>query len=313
MLGKNKKIYIDFQAGSHGNYLEFVCNKFLAGVVTADTLPFNDLGAAHRKKYTTAKVFECNHFTAYNQVLRNETVIRINILADDLLPLQCVSLLRAGDHGIRPNELEHDTYHKLHNVDYQWVLDNLVESFFHHRHLVAGYTDIADTSWPRIQDIADYLALPHVVRDECERVHGIQIYQLDADHPHCPRHFLKEFFRIGFADPNNHGFIKIQNNLIHQHCIFYDFPFSAFYDTDRFLAELQALSAFLDMPVRVDLPELHILHQEFLLRQPYRSVKTQCDLLVGRLTQDPLTFMPDLDVIQEAYIAHRLETLHATK
>lgn len=65
--------------------------------------------------------------------------------------------------------------------------------------------------------------------------------------------------------------------------------------------------------VHVDLPELHILHQEFLLRQPYRSVKTQCDLLVGRLTQDPLTSMPDLDVIQEACIAHILETLHAPK
>jgi hypothetical protein len=310
MFRKNQKIYIDFQGGSHGNYLEFVCNRFLAGVVTTNTLPFNDLGAAHRKKYTTDSVFKCDHFTTANQMLTNETVIMIKIVADDLLPLQCISLLRAGDYDIRPDALEHDTYHKLHNVHYQCVLDNLIESFFHPRHLVAGYTAIADASWPKIQDMADYLALPDVIRDECEQVHGIEIYQLDADHPHCPRHILKEFFRIGFADPDSHGFIKPQNTLIHQHCNVYDFPFSVFYDTDRFSAELHALAAFLDMPVRVDLPELHILHQEFLLRQPYRSVKAQCDLLVEQLTQDPLTHMPDLDVIQDAYVAHRLEASH---
>jgi len=42
-------IYIDFQGGAHGNFLEYVCNKFLANVPT-DGNPFNSLGASHDKK-----------------------------------------------------------------------------------------------------------------------------------------------------------------------------------------------------------------------------------------------------------------------
>lgn len=49
-------IYIDFQGGAHGNYLEFVCNKFLANV-SCNESPFNTLGASHSKGYIGEKKF----------------------------------------------------------------------------------------------------------------------------------------------------------------------------------------------------------------------------------------------------------------
>jgi hypothetical protein len=49
-------IYIDFVGGAHGNYLEFICNKFLAGV-DCNELPFNALGASHDKGYKGEKQF----------------------------------------------------------------------------------------------------------------------------------------------------------------------------------------------------------------------------------------------------------------
>ena len=47
----NEKIYIDFIGGSHGNFLEFVCNVFIAKIKTANFLPFNSAGASHNKQY----------------------------------------------------------------------------------------------------------------------------------------------------------------------------------------------------------------------------------------------------------------------
>ena len=43
-------IHIDFQGGAHGNYLEFVCNKFLASVfLSAEGEANISLGRSPRK------------------------------------------------------------------------------------------------------------------------------------------------------------------------------------------------------------------------------------------------------------------------
>ena len=143
-MSQSNKIYIDFQGGAHGNYLEFACNRFLASVPTASPTPFNDLGASHRKQYLCEPKFIAKHFTTYGIVLKNTTVININIDTDDLLPLQCVSLLRAGDYNIHPDQLEIDTYHKFNNKNYRSVLDNLIANFFAPRYFIDAYQAIAD-------------------------------------------------------------------------------------------------------------------------------------------------------------------------
>jgi hypothetical protein len=305
-------VYIDFQGGSHGNFLEFVCNRFLANITTREPHPFNSFNAAHAKTYLADPVFRCSHYTEFGVVLTDQTVVTIWIEPDDLLPLQCISLLRAGDRNIRPDELEHDTYHKLHNRDYQWVLDNLTDSFFRSQHLVDGYNAIADASWPRIKNVRDYESLPFTIRNECETVHGIEIYQLDAQHPHCPRKILKEFFRIGFADPHNHGFMQRQRQHIHQHCRMHRFPFAALYDTQRFVQELQQLADFCNMASPHHWHDVEVLHAAFLDRQPYRLAKSRCDALAQQILHDPGFAVPDLDVIQEAYLEAQLESLRGS-
>jgi hypothetical protein len=297
-----KKIYIDFQGGSHGNYLEFVCNQFLANVPAATALPFNDLNAAHKKRYLSEPLFECGHYTTYDQPLTNETVISISIVPDDLLALQCVSLLRAGDYKIEPDKLEVDTYHKLSNRDYQCVLDNLQQSFFNEQHAVAAYHAIADAQWPKISSLEDYHGLPEHIRQECEHVHGFTVQTLDEQHPDCARSILLEFFQAGFAHPEMHGFMTTQQKQTHRHCRIYHFPYACFYDLDGFRDCMKDLSGFLDLPFDGHDPRFINLHQEFLTRQPYRDVKQRCDQLVDRISQDPDQGLPQLDVIQEAYV-----------
>ena len=302
MAEKSKKIYIDFQGGSHGNYLEFVCNRFLADIPTASALPFNHYKAAHNKQYLAEQVFICNHFTTYGISLANETVISIHIHPDDLLPLQCISLLRAGDRDINPCSLETDIYHKLCNPDYQHVLDNLKDRFFNDRDMINGYYAIADPSWPRIDSVQDYYALPQHIRDECEQQHGFRMLTLDKDNPNCPREILIEFFQIGFSNPAEHGFIKAQEMKIHTKCDVYKFPFGSLYNEHYFKREISCLSDFLQMPFDSDNKDFIHLHREFLQRQPYKDSKTHCDHLIDRLLQNPELGIPELDVVQEAYV-----------
>jgi hypothetical protein len=302
MPEKPKKIYIDFQGGSHGNYLEFVCNRFLAGIPTATALPFNRFNAAHNKQYHADPVFRCNHFTTYGITLTNETVISIHIEPDDLLPLQCVSLLRAGDRDIRPEALEINTYHKLCNPGYQIVLDNLIDNFFNPRDMISAYRAIADPSWPEIAHPQDYHQLPAHIRKECEEVHSFVINRLDPEHPHCPREILVEFFQIGFLDPTTHGFLTTQDTQMHTNCDIYSFPFGCLYDEDKFMKQIRKLSNDLNMPFNYSEQDLVLLHREFLQRQPYKDAKKTCDELVHRMWQQPDIKIPALDVIQEAYV-----------
>lgn len=106
-------ISIDFVAGSHGNFLEYVCNKHIAGVVV-DLLPFNALGSSHIKtnEYNQNKIFCANHYSEYCLPL-SEKIVRITFTHNDLLLLSSGAFLRAGDVGIENDQLEINTYHKL--------------------------------------------------------------------------------------------------------------------------------------------------------------------------------------------------------
>lgn len=306
MTPQSNKIYIDFQGGAHGNYLEFVCNRFLANIPTGSPTPFNNLGASHNKQYLKEPKFLANHFTHHGIVLNHAIVISIHIETNDLLPLQCVSLLRAGDLSIQPDELEIDTYHKLNNEHYRTVLDNLISSFFASDYFIYAYEAIADPSWPRVASLEDYCNLPQHIRTECENQHGFQWLELNAYQPHCPRHILREFFEIGFRLPEQAGFIIAQNKCIHNQCTIYQFPFSAFYDSDMFIKELVKIATL--TAARVDIPHQDVLslHHEFLIRQPYKDAKKRCDDLVNRKRNEPDFVLPDLDVIQEAYVMSQL-------
>lgn len=305
-MSLSDKIYIDFQGGAHGNYLEFVCNRFLAQIPTASPTPFNYLGASHRKQYLANPKFIANHFTPYGIVLNDAIVIAIHIEADDLLPLQCVSLLRAGDYNIQPDQLEIDTYHKLNNQDYRPVLDNILSSFFSPDYFIGAYEAIADPSWPQVKSLADYCNLPSRIKEECENQHGFQWLQLSADQPHCPRYILREFFELGFRLPEQAGLMVTQDKRIHNGCTVHQFPFSAFYDRNRFVTELEKIAELTCSRFDASNRDILELHQAFLAKQMYKDSKNRCDELVSQKRTDPDLVLLDLDVIQEAYIASQL-------
>jgi hypothetical protein len=111
-------ISIDFVAGTHGNFLEYVCNVHIFDL-DVDYLPFNFLGASHlkTKKYLNNRFFVADHYSEL-QIPLNKKIITIKFDPDDLLSLTSNAFLKAGDSNIHNNELEVDTYNKLYNSKY---------------------------------------------------------------------------------------------------------------------------------------------------------------------------------------------------
>jgi len=306
-------IYIDFQGGAHGNYLEFVCNKFLAGIKTKGS-PFNALGASHSKKYLEPdKAFSNGHYSFYypgipgwSPIPNNSNVISIQLTNDDLLPLQSISLLRGGDYNIDPDQLEIGTYNKWNNIEYQWVLDNLIDSFFKNQ-LTNSYNAVKDESWPDISTVAEFKKLPDWIQEECINIHNLTLYELDSNNPDCPRNVLREFFKLGFMYPEKAGFITQQKKMIYDSSNNVSiFPYSCFYNTDQFIVELTKLSSWLGYNFQPTV-EFIDLHNEFLAKQPYKDSKLYCDAILKRIKNKEKFDFPYLNLLQESYLTAHIE------
>lgn len=290
-------IAIDFQGGAHGNYLEFVCNK-IAGVKAAAS-PFNKQGAAHKKHYFEKKIFVADHYTQSNGQLPSHKVIMIKIEEKDLLALSQISLLRAGDYGYDNNELHINTYHKLNNKDYRWVLDTIIDRFFSGQ-VKQSYNNVKDDTWPDIETVADFENLPLHIKKECLETHGLTLLELNHTQPHCPKSVLREFFEIGFIEPQMHGFMRQQTQMMYDPLVdLYEFPFGCFYDTDFFIAQIKKVATWAGF-IYNDWSSVEVLHQDFLSKQPYKHSKQKCDIIVQQIIQGLPA--PAVNLIEESYI-----------
>jgi hypothetical protein len=299
-------IYIDYIAGAHGNYLEYVCNTFMAGVRSAGS-PFSQTGAAHSKDYKDAKVFNVwQHLGGSYATLINQRVIAVTFDHNDLLPLQAVSMLRAGNLDV--DTLEIDTYTKLNTPSYRHQIQQLQQLYFQDTRL-EGYQFIRSPSWPEVSTIKEFDALPNAIKNECEQLHGLVKLDFSTQHPDCPRWILRDFFKHGFLDPANHGMVQEDcrrratyqdNNTV------YEFPYSSFYNIDQFEIELEKLANWAGFDFDNN-TEFVWIHQQFTQRQHYAIIKQQCDDLVAQITAGESMTLPHVNLLMESYIEACLE------
>lgn len=293
------QINIDYQAGAHGNFLEFVCN-IVAGI-EANNSPFNQAGAAHCRHYKTKKKFNAKHFSFYKMPFSSNRVIAIKIGVDDLLPLSQISLLRAGDLNIDNDELEFNTYNKLNNQYYRSTLDNLTNSFFKGQ-IEESYNQVKQPDWPEVKNLDEFEALPDSIKHACLEIHHLELRELSEKRPHCPRHVLREFFQIGFENPEQHGFMVLQQSMMHYPPEFdvYNFSFSHFYDTQQFQSEIQSIAMWAGLSYN-NHDRIVKLHEEFLQKQPYKDSKKKCDALVDAIIHNDIE-LPKITLIEESYV-----------
>jgi hypothetical protein len=295
-------IHIDFQGGAHGNYLEFVCNK-IAGITVGT--PFNLLGASHNKVYTAEKIFHADHYSFLPKPFMFDKIISIQINKDDLLPLQQVSLLRAADFGYDNDQLEINTYNKLNNQHYKWVLENIIQNFFTNQ-IRDSYNAVKDPSWPDVTTLTEFENLPNWIKTECAEQHKLELLELSPERPDCPRSILQEFFQIGFLHPEQHGFIVRQQqakyDLTKQ---IYQWPFRCFYDMTAFLQEIKKVAEWAEISHTCQ-SDIEELHHEFLQRQPYKNSKVKCDTIIKEIQSSKPLNLDNINLIEEAYINNKL-------
>lgn len=137
------RIPIDFVAGSHGHYLESVCNQEF-GIVEREN-NFTSIGTSHIKstEYLKNKLFDANHWFELfpTELIKYPIVVSIQFTKDDLLLLSSVSLYRAGDANINNNLLEENTVTKLLNSYYQNVVSDIKQAY--------PFLDLSADSIPR--------------------------------------------------------------------------------------------------------------------------------------------------------------------
>ena len=305
-------IYIDFVAGSHGNYLEFVLNKLLAGDKIDIDTPFNSIGASHNKRvnsYKNNKIFLCGHFYSRNNQdlpLDFNNIVSVEFGPDDLLSLMTVSLLRAGDRNIDDGDLHHNTFFKLTETYYTDLCDNIRKTYSDS--IIDSYNRVRGEDWPDIDTPEDFFSIPDRMQKECVEDFGFRVYPLTEKYPHMARNLLREFFKHGFKDTNINGFMLKQIELNSAHASkknVYTVPFSSFYNKEKFNIELEKIKDFFNLTfVDIDLSKLH---NEFMKRQFHVGYKKECDDIVDLIIQRKSAIIPKLSLFRESYINAHIE------
>jgi hypothetical protein len=296
-------IGIDFVAGSHGNYLEFVLNKLLLGNNMSQADPFNRIGASHLKIKQVNQPVTCKHWFKYGGY-SGRNVISIRFTGNDLLPLMTVSLLRAGDMNINDKELHINTFNKLNNIYYDMVLSELRVRYCDT--IIDAYNNVKADTWPAISTPEEFYTLPIHIQEECTNDFNIQVYPLTKKYPNCGKEILREFFKYGFLDSTMNGFIKEQEKMIYRHDqkVYY-FPYSSFYDMDLFKNELNKVESFFNL-VYTDF-NVNPLHTAFLEKQPQINYKPQCEKILELVVNKIPSPIPELSLFQQSYLNARLE------
>lgn len=136
-------IPLDFVAGTHGHFLEYVLNRAL-GYTDAEFNPFTKLGTSHHRPacYLESRMIVCDHWFENDPaaVTQADRTIRIVFEKKDLLLVSSLSLLRAADLSIDNDVLHEDTVTKLRNPYYSHMLEQIYQSYPFLDH---GQNDIA--------------------------------------------------------------------------------------------------------------------------------------------------------------------------
>ena len=137
-------IPLDFVAGTHGHFVEYVLNRSL-GYCKREFDPFTSLGTSHYrpKEYLDRREIVCEHWFEKDPSAMSGAPksIRIVFDQDDLLLVSSLSLLRSADLNIDNDTLHISTVEKLSNRYYADTLEKI--------YLAYDYLDREQDSIPR--------------------------------------------------------------------------------------------------------------------------------------------------------------------
>lgn len=304
-------IKIVFYPGTHGHYVEYVLNKMLHGdkIVELDDF-FGTLGTSHKiksnKSYIQHKTFGC--FGALFQegagiildkLDSEEFFILINPEEDDDLTAMQLRLKRGSDLNIDPDELHHNTYHKLDDIKYTEMIECINRYFS-----IKPYYNIKDPSWTDIESIEDFHNLPDYIKNECIDVFGFNPVYINSQYPDAPKWVLKCIFKSWFYDSMQRPFSVMQKYVNFKNV--YKLNYRNLYNADKFKKDIQNIMAQLNL--KFDPGNFsNSLHSEFVSRVPYLALKDQYMAILKFLNDGIDQPIPELNSVEQAYLDFKIE------
>ena len=263
------RLHIDFYAGSYGNFLSYVLNRFIFEVAETNFSPFTALGTSHLGHnidgYSKNKIVFVSHYSfkgienidewKKQQLIDDITEITpdsgvIRICVDDYYAVFYNGLYRAADIPIDFDELEIDTFKKLKSAKFTGLKKSIVEDL--------------------------------------------------GEHKNYNRSDLRNMFYSSFID-NDLG-IDQYNKFDNITSPIFNFPVSSIYDYNKFVEQLGQISVFAGKRGWTYKHEdLYAIWQEFIQRnQGYESYK-KCQMIIENILSASNTDIK-CNIIEEAYI-----------
>ena len=130
-------------------------------------------------------------------------------------------------------------------------------------------------------------------------------YNLDLPQDKVPKFLMRDFYKLGFLDPNKNGFVerdkKLKNHLpSNTFC----FPVSSFWDKDKFFETMQQASDHLDLAL--DLSD-RTVHDKFIDGLNFFETKDRVHDVIRAIQNNQNIDISTIDVVEQAYVSAWLE------
>lgn len=123
-----------------------------------------------------------------------------------------------------------------------------------------------------------------------------------------PNFILRDFLKLGFNDPNNHGYIinnkkLLKNNLKNVHYL----PVDCFWNKQKFFQQINILNKKFDLSLSFPHQEEDYIYNEFIKNIEQFPTKDRCKNILQALKDKKSLDISDIDVVEQAYLYAKLE------
>jgi len=124
-----------------------------------------------------------------------------------------------------------------------------------------------------------------------------------------PRNVLREFYKLGFANPESNGYWLKQASMQYGSAQVFKINLQTLYNIDQFKSAILELSKILDHPFDF-CDEFYKYHQTFVSRIQCLDHQARCDQIINAIQQEQDCEIPKLTLFQESYINSQLENFY---
>ena len=139
-----------------------------------------------------------------------------------------------------------------------------------------------------------------------EKLYGVKV----DENTKVPRYILRDFVKLGFSDIKNHGYIVENERIINQpfQNVFW-LPVASFWDSKKFFEQMSKLNEKFNLHLKLD-AEAQDIHNSFIENIPQLKTLHRCTKIITAIENNKSLLIPNLDLVEEAYIYSWIETTH---